>query len=293
MSRGLVCGIASFVMWGLFPVYFKAISGSATEVLAYRVVFASVFAFIFIKFIGKMTSLKKIVFNKEMFKTLSLAGFFVTLNWGIYIYAVTNEQILAASIGQLINPLFFMLLGAIFLKEKLTNRSKFAIFLVFVAIAIQVIAHGSLPIVSIALPAVFACYGLIKKKVHAPALEGLFVETLWITPLFLIYIFFIEANGSGNFGFDLNGALLIGAGLATLLPLITFSIATNELNFITIGFLQYITPTMTILFGIFVYKEPVNLIRLVSFTIIWVAVIITTIDSIQNRKKEIDEASDI
>lgn len=284
MSKGLICGIASFVMWGLFPVYFKAITGSASEVLAYRVVFASVFVIIFIKFSGGIVNLKKIILNKEMFKTLSLAGFFVTLNWGIYIYAVTHGEILAASIGQLINPLFFMLLGAIFLKEKLSNPVKFAIFLVFLAISIQIIAYRSLPVISIMLPASFAVYGLIKKKIHAPTLEGLFVETFWLVPLFLIYIFFIEIDGTGNFGLNLNGLLLIGAGLATLLPLITFSIATNELNLTTIGFLQYITPTMTILFGIFVYGEEINLIRLISFAIIWIAVIITTIDTIKGKK---------
>ncbi|QKF64479.1 EamA family transporter RarD [Campylobacter corcagiensis] len=284
MNKGLFYGIASFVMWGLFPVYFKAIQGSSSEVLAYRVVFASIFVLIFIKFSSKMTSLKKILLNKEIFKTLSLAGFFVTLNWGIYIYAVTNGQILAASIGQLINPLFFMLLGAIFLKEKLSKPTKFAIFLVFVAIMIQVVANRALPFVSLALPAAFAIYGLIKKKVHAPALEGLFVETLAMVPLFLAYIFYIEFKGVGNFSFDLNGILLIGAGLATLLPLITFSFATNELNLTTIGFLQYITPTLTIIFGIFVYGEEINLVRLVSFAIIWIAVIITTIDSIKGKK---------
>ncbi|NLY04240.1 MAG: EamA family transporter RarD [Campylobacter sp.] len=293
MNKALLCGIAAFVMWGLFPPYFKTITGSALEVLAYRVVFASFFSFVFIKATRRTKNLERVISDRQTFYRLSLAGFFVTLNWGIFIYAVTHEQILAASIGQLINPLFFMLLGAIFLKEKLSQTVKFAIFLVFIAIIIEVVAYGSLPIISISLPAVFAIYGLIKKRVHAPALEGLFVETLWLVPFFLIYIFFIEIKGVGNFGFDLNGAFLIGAGFTTFLPLIAFSVATNELKLTTIGFLQYITPSMTIFFGIFIYHEPINLIRIISFVIIWVAVVITTLDSVKGYKKDRDEISDI
>ena len=281
MSKGLIYGISSFVMWGLFPLYFKSINAGAVEMLAYRVIFASVFGLIFIVISGRTASLKRLISNKEIFKTLSLAGLFVTLNWGVFIYAVANNQILEASMGQLINPLFFMLLGAIFLKEKISNLVKFAIFLVFLAILIQVIYHGSLPVVSIVLPAAFAIYGLIKKRAHAPVIESLFIETLWIVPFFIIYLFFIEFKGLGNFGFNLNGLLLIGAGLATLLPLITFNAAANELKLTTIGFLHYITPTITIFFGACVYGEEIDLIKIISFIIIWVAVLITTYDGIK------------
>ena len=226
--------------------------------------------------LNKTTSLKRILYDKKTFKNLSLAGIFVTLNWGIFIYAVSNDQILEASIGQLVNPLFFMLLGAIFLKEKISNLVKFSIFLVFVAILIQFIYHGSLPVISIVLPVAFAVYGLIKKRANTPVLESLFVETILIVPFFIAYIVFIEVKGAGNFSFGLNGLLLIGAGLATLLPLITFNAATNLLNFTTIGFLQYITPTMTIFFGIFLYNEPVDIVKVISFILIWIAVLITT-----------------
>lgn len=285
MSQGLIYGILSFVMWGLFPVYFKNVSGGAVEILAYRVIFASIFGIIFIIFSKKTESLKKLIYDKQKFKTLSLAGLFVSLNWGIYIYAVTHEKILEASIGQLINPLFFMLIGSIFLKEKISNLVKFAIFLVFIAIMIQVVAHGSLPIIAITLPGSFAIYGLIKKRIHVPVLESLFIETLWLTFLFIIYIFFLEFKGFGNFTFGLNGVLLVGAGLATLVPLITFNLATKQLNLTTIGFLQYLTPTLTIFFGYFVYHEPIDLVRFVSYIIIWIAVIITTFDSVRNHNK--------
>ncbi|WP_195836269.1 EamA family transporter RarD [Campylobacter portucalensis] len=285
MSKELFLGILSFVLWGLFPIYFKSISADSIEILAYRVIFASIFGFMFIVLFKKNSSLKRIFYNKTIFLKLSLAGFFVTLNWGIYIYAVTNNQILEASIGQIINPLFFMLFGAIFLKEKISNLAKFSIFLIFIAIGIEIFANRSFSVVSIALPAAFAIYGLIKKKIQTPILESLFCETICLVPICVLYLFFIEFKGMGNFELNLNGILLIGAGLATLVPLITFNAATRTLNLATIGFLQYITPTITICFGIFIYEERVDLVKIISFLIIWIAVLINTFDSIKTKPK--------
>lgn len=277
---GLMTGISTFVMWGLFPIYFKLLQDlSAVEILAHRMFWSMIFVFLFILFSKKFHSLKRYLLNKKVVLTLTLSGIFVSLNWGIYIYAVNSNQVLEASLGYFINPLMYMILGAVFFKEIPSKLGKVAIFIVFLAILIQVVALGKLPLISILLPTLFAIYGLIKKKLMVPSLEGLFIETFLLSILAFCYILFIQNNGSGHFDFGKIGLLLTFSGFVTVLPLITFNIAATRLKFSTVGFLQYISPTMTTTLAIFLYKEEFSIYKLISFVLIWISIALVTIDS--------------
>ncbi|NLK67336.1 MAG: EamA family transporter RarD [Campylobacteraceae bacterium] len=276
---GMIYGILTFVMWGLFPIYFKALSSvNATEILAHRMFWSCVFVFLFLVFTNSLKSLKRYILNKKIFLTLSLSGVFVSLNWGIYIYAVNTDRILDASLGYFINPLMYIILGAIFFKEMPSKFGKIAIFIVFLAIAIQIIGLGKLPLISLLLPTLFAIYGLIKKKLAVPSMESLFIETFLLSILAFFYILFIEAKGIGSFKLDKTGVLLIFSGLVTILPLLTFNSAAIRLKFSTIGFLQYISPSMTTLLAIFVYNEEFSLYKIISFVLIWISIILITFD---------------
>ncbi|EPH08017.1 protein RarD [Campylobacter ureolyticus ACS-301-V-Sch3b] len=282
---GFIAGISTFVMWGLFPLYFKLLRNvSAVEILAHRIFWSFVFVFFFILFSKKISSLKRYILNKKVVLTLTISGIFVSLNWGIYIYAVNSNQILEASLGYFINPLMYIILGMIFFKEIPSNLGKIAIFVVFLAILIQVISLGKLPFISLILPTLFALYGLIKKKLNVGSLEGLFIETFLLSILAFCYILIIQNNATGHFDFGKTGFLLALSGCVTVLPLITFNIAAVRLKFSTIGFLQYISPTMTTMLAIFLYKEDFSIYKLISFALIWLSIALITIDSYKNNK---------
>lgn len=282
---GFIAGISTFVMWGLFPLYFKLLQNvSAVEILAHRIFWSFVFVFLFILFSKRLQSLKRYLLNKKILLTLTFSGIFVSLNWGIYIYAVNSNQVLEASLGYFINPLMYIILGMIFFKEIPSNLGKIAIFIVFLAIFIQVITLGKLPLISILLPTLFALYGLIKKKLMVPSLEGLFIETFFLSILAFCYILFMQNSENGHFNFDKTGFLLALSGCVTVLPLITFNIAAVRLKFSTIGFLQYISPTMTTMLAIFLYKEDFSIYKLITFALIWLSIALITIDGYKNNK---------
>ncbi|CZE50285.1 EamA family transporter RarD [Campylobacter geochelonis] len=283
---GLFYGVASFTMWGLFPVYFKLLSNvGATEGLAHRLFWSVIFLYFFIVFTHKTKSLTRILHKRKLVKKLLISGVFITLNWGIYIYAVFSSQILEASLGQLINPLFFMFLGAIFLKERLNLAAKISIFIVFVAIAIQIYALGKIPFISIFLPASFAIYGLLKKRLQIPPMEGLFIETMMFLPLTLGYVIYLEFSGVGSFTHGYTWLLLILSGLVTIVPMITFNIAAKHLSLSTLGFLQYTTPTIGVFLAVLAYGEHLNNAKIASFILIWISIAIVSFDSYHRHKK--------
>ncbi|MBO7369510.1 MAG: EamA family transporter RarD [Campylobacter sp.] len=284
-TTALILGISTFLMWGIFPIYFKMLEqASALEVLAHRIIWSVVFLLIFIKYKNRIRNLQEIFHNKKTLKTLFITGLFIASNWGIYIYAVNSDQILESGLGYFINPLFSMLLGAIFLKERLNLAGKISVFLVFIAIAIQIYSLGKLPFISIILPASFAIYGLLKKKLAVPSMEGLFVETMLLFPFALLYGLFLCGSGSAEFGLNHLAPIFIFSGIVTVLPLITFNLAAQKLSLSTLGFMQYISPTMQILIAVFMYGENLDFYKIISFIIIWIGIAIVSIDNLKGAK---------
>ncbi|WP_163280258.1 EamA family transporter RarD [Campylobacter fetus] len=283
-KKGLVLGISTFAMWGVSPIFFKIIdSVGAVEILAHRIIWSAVILFILLKFRNKIINVKRLLKIKKVALTLFVTGILIASNWGIYIYAINQNQILATSLGYFINPLFSILLGAIILKEQLNTTLKISIFIVFIAICIQIYSLGSLPFISLALPLFFALYGLIRKKVSIPTFEGLFIETLLLVPIALIYILYLWFNSHSKFGFELNGLLLFLSGFITIIPLLTFNASTKYLKLSTIGFLQYISPSLSLLIAIFMYNETLDSYKLISFILIWISLVIAGISGLWRK----------
>nr|MBP3724604.1 EamA family transporter RarD [Campylobacter sp.] len=285
-QKGLALALATFIMWGIFPIYFKSIEHvGALQVLSHRIIWSFFLLFLFLYFFKKLKNVKRLLKIKKVTLNLLLTGLLISSNWGIYIYAVNLNHILEASLGYFINPLFSILLGAIFLKEKLNLAAKISIFIVFIAIFVQIYALGRLPFVSLILPFSFALYGLIRKKLSVPSFEGLFIETMLILPFALIFLTYLGLNGMSEFKPNLNGILLFFSGLVTILPLLTFTASTKFLPLSTIGFMQYISPSLSMMVAVFIYGEELSLYKIISFALIWTSLLIVAINGIKHERK--------
>ena len=283
-QKGFILALATFIMWGVFPVFFKFIQGiSATEVLAHRIIWSSVILFIVLIVTKKLTSLKRIAKIKKVILTLAITGILIASNWGIFIYAINQNEILATSLGYFINPLFSILLGAIILKEELSWALKLSIFIVFIAIGVQIYSLGKLPFISIMLPLSFALYGLLRKRLGVRTFEGLFIETMILSPFALIYLIYLSLVSNSEFGLNFNGIMLFLSGFITILPLLTFNASTKYLKLSTIGFLQYISPTLSMLIAVFVYNETLDLYKIISFVLIWISLAIAAISNLRRK----------
>lgn len=283
-QKGFILALTTFIMWGVFPVFFKFIQGiSATEVLAHRIIWSSVILFIVLIVTKKLTSLKRIAKIKKVTLTLAITGALIASNWGVFIYAINQNEILATSLGYFINPLFSILLGAIILKEELSPALKLSIFIVFIAIGVQIYAIGNLPLISIILPLSFALYGLLRKRLGVRTFEGLFIETIILTPFALLYLLYLAINNSSEFGINFNGIMLFLSGFVTILPLLTFNASTKYLKLSTIGFLQYISPTLSMVIAVFIYNETLDFYKIISFALIWISLAIATISNLRRK----------
>lgn len=283
-TKGLMLAFATFFMWGVFPIFFKLIKDvDAVQILAHRVVWSFLLLLVFLCFTHRLKNVVRLLSTPKIALTLLCTGLLISTNWGIYIYAVNSDQILATSLGYFINPLFSVLLGALFLHERLSAAAKFSLLLAFAAIGVQIYALGRLPIISLVLPLSFAFYGLIRKKVKVPSFEGLFCETTLMLLPALAFLIYCALKGSGAFGFNVSGALLFASGLITILPLLTFAVSTQYLPLSTIGFMQYISPSMSMLIAVFIYGEELEAYKILSFSLIWFGLAVVGLDSLRRK----------
>ena len=283
-TKGLMLAFATFFMWGVFPIFFKLIKDvDAVQILAHRVVWSFLLLLVFLCFMHRLKNVARLLSTPKIALTLLCTGLLISTNWGIYIYAVNSDQILATSLGYFINPLFSVLLGALFLRERLSAAAKFSLLLAFAAIGVQIYALGRLPIISLVLPLSFAFYGLIRKKVKVPSFEGLFCETALMLLPALAFLIYCALKGSGAFGFSASGALLFASGLITILPLLTFAVSTQHLPLSTIGFMQYISPSMSMLIAVFIYGEELETYKILSFSLIWFGLAVVGLDGLRRK----------
>lgn len=283
-QKGFILALATFIMWGVFPIFFKFIEGiAATEVLAHRIIWSALILLVILIITKRLNSVKRIAKIKKVTLTLTITGALIASNWGVFIYAINQNEILATSLGYFINPLFSILLGAIILKEELSPALKLSIFIVFIAIGVQIYAIGNLPLISIILPLSFALYGLLRKKLGVRTFEGLFIETIILTPFALLYLLYLAINNSSEFGINFNGIMLFLSGFVTILPLLTFNASTKYLKLSTIGFLQYISPTLSMIIAVFIYNETLDFYKIISFALIWISLAIATISNLRRK----------
>ena len=285
-KAGLIAGICAYVFWGFLPVYFKLTHAvPALEILAHRVVWAVPFGLFIILLRRQWGEVKAAFKNPKTLGYLTLAALFIALNWGIYIWAVQQDQIFQASLGYYINPLLFVLIGVAFLGETLRKLQIFAVILATIGVAILTIYGGKFPWISLTLAVSFTIYGLIRKKIAIGAMPGLFVETIVLLAPALGYLIWLGAQGDLVFGHTTTGmnALLILAGPITVIPLAAFAFAARRLRLSTIGFLQFIGPSLQFMTGIY-YGEKLSPAYLLCFAFIWGAVILFAWDAATRRK---------
>ncbi|MDR2825629.1 MAG: EamA family transporter RarD [Deltaproteobacteria bacterium] len=286
-SLGLMSAIGAFGMWGVLPVYWKQLSFiEPVIILIHRFFWSFIFLTALLLKAKNLRSTLALLKNKRHALIILLRSILLAFNWGIFIWAVNNNHIIETSLGYFLNPLLNTLFGIIFFRERPDFLQKLAIFLAFTGVSVQTILFGSVPIIALSLASLFAAYGAIRKKDNMPATEGLFLETTLLLPLVLVALIWFILKGS--IGFDrglVAGLLIVAAGPLTSIPLIMFAYSTQRLNLTTVGLAQYISPTLTLLTGTFIYNEQLGQGQIVSFIFIWAALLIYSFESIRLYKR--------
>lgn len=283
---GQLYAVMAFLFWGgVSPIYFKEVSEiEPFLVLLYRVIFSVITLFPFFFFKKEFQSFLGVIKDFKRVKYLFISTIVVSTNWLIFIWAITNERILEASLGYYINPLVNVLLGFIFFSERMTRNQYIAISIALFAVFYQFLALGYIPIVSIALAVTFGIYGMVRKKVNVGSITGLFVEVLLLLPFSLGYLIYMDIGSTIAF-FESSSLYLTFmislSGLVTVIPLLLFNGAATRMKLTTLGFFQYIGPTVAFLVAVFIYNEEFNFDKLVSFVLIWIALIFFSLDSIK------------
>ncbi len=286
---GIIAGILAFASWGFLPVYWKALgSVPALELLAHRIFWSLVMLLIYTRLKTSGEKLISPVLNRRSLTALLSASLVIATNWLVYVWAVTHNRVLEASLGYFITPLFNVLLGAVVLKENLSGRRKLAVLLATVGVVNQIIVVGSTPWVALLLALSFGSYGLIKKKINAGAFTGLTRETMLLSIPAVGYLFYLESGGNGSL-FHSSGyisILLIGSGLVTALPLLLFTRAVRSLPLSTVGFIQYLAPTCMFFLGVVVYNESFTTIEMVTFGFIWSGLLLYSSENYRVARKQ-------
>ncbi|WP_016838049.1 EamA family transporter RarD [Ureibacillus thermosphaericus] len=291
--KGMISAMAAYIIWGFFPVYWKLLEHvNSIEILLNRIIWSFIFTTIFIFIIGQKSKLiedlKWLWQEKKTFFLLLLASFVISCNWFLYIWAVTNEHVVETSLGYYINPLITVLLGLFLFKEQLSKAQIVAVFIAFIGVALMTIRYGKIPWVALGLACSFAVYGALKKKIQLDATRGLAIETLFILPFALVYYgFLMFTNNTSFLQFDWKtDVFLMLGGLVTAYPLILFAKGAQALPQSILGFIQYFSPTIILILGTVVYKEPFTNIELISFGFIWLAILLFSLSTVlENRKK--------
>lgn len=277
---GIIYGVGAYVIWGSLPIYWRWLErASAFEILANRGIWSLVVCLLFLAFQQQLRSTFRLIKNYKTFFTLALSSFLLTLNWGIYIWSVSVDRVVEASLGYYMTPLVVVFFGVFILKEKLRIAQKLSLTLAAIGVAILTIAFGQLPLVAFGLALSWGTYSLIKKRLDAGSLETLSVEMLFALIPSGIYMFYLFSNNQAEFGSELWFSLIVmTTGLVTIIPLLMFNSAATTLPLTLLGLLGYINPTIMFLIGFIVFHEPLTFSKIFGFIFIWSALILLGID---------------
>ncbi len=285
--KGVAYGVAAYGMWGLIPIYFKALSGvPALEILAHRIVWSVVLLVPLVLLRGQWSEFRRVISSKKTLATLVLTTVLIAVNWYLFIWAVEHDRVLEASLGYFINPLINVMLGMVFLGEKLSRPAAAAVVLAGLGVTVQVVMVGELPWIALALAFSFGLYGLLRKTAAVGAVVGLAVETSFLMLPAVGYLVWLRRTGglylgSGEPSIDF---LLVLAGAVTAVPLLCFTSAARLLPLTTLGFLQYLAPSGQFLLAVLAYGEVLNPGRIITFICIWLALAIFTADQVRRSK---------
>ena len=272
-NKGLLFGVSAYLIWGLLPLYWKLVEDAgAYEILAHRGIWSLLLCIFLLTIRKQIKSAFQMVRSSRTLSLLLLASGLLTVNWGVYIWSVTVNRVVEAALGYYITPLINVTFGVFLLREKLRKLQWTAVGLAAIGVVILTVGYGALPWIALVLSISWGSYSVIKKSLNLGALETLSVETFFAFFPNLIYLILIERNGTAEFGSNLTTSLLLfGAGAATVVPLLLFNGSTTRLPLSTVGLLQYITPTIMFLIGIFINNEDISTTKIAGFFFIWIA----------------------
>jgi chloramphenicol-sensitive protein RarD len=285
-SLGLLFGFSSYVLWGLFPLYWPLLEpANPLEIVSHRAVWTLVFCLIILSLSKQIHSTLQVMKNPRTMAALLLSTLLVSINWITYIWAVNNDHVVEAALGYYINPLIIIAFGVILLREKMRPLQWVAVAIAAIGVLVLTIDYGRLPWIAISIALSWGSYGLVKKKLNLGALEGLAIETLISFIPYLGYLIYLGNQGTGQFGHSPGlTLLLISAGAVTAIPLLLFNGSTTRLPYSTIGLLQYVTPTIQFSIGVWLRHEEMPAARWAGFVIIWCALIALGIDLVRSSR---------
>jgi len=291
---GIFLGLAAYLIWGLMPLYFKLLAGvSAPEIVAHRILWSLVFLGVLVALWRRWGKIRAALATGKVLATLFVTAILIAVNWLVYIYAVVSGHVLEGSLGYYLNPLVNVLFGVVLLKEKLSRAQIFACLLAAAGVAVMAAGAGAGLWISITLAISFASYGFLRKIVAVDALEGLWVETAILAPVALCYVVWLQQGGGGEFGrlglaTDL---LLVLGGAVTAIPLLLFTAAARRLPYSTLGFLQYVAPSLQFLLAVLVFGEPLTRAHAICFGAIWAALAIFSFEGWRGARNRVNLAA--
>jgi len=286
MNKGIWYAIGAYTMWGLFPVYWKWLHDvPALQVIGHRIGWSFLMLVVVILATRQWTKFRSTLTPRVLGVYLS-AGLLLSANWLIYVWGVNAGHIVETSLGYFINPLLSVLLGMIFLRERLRTAQWFPIGLAALGVIYLTYAYGSLPWIALSLAFTFGVYGLVKKLSPLGSLYGLTLETGLVFLPAVGYLVFVEGVGTGAFGHAgfVSDLLMVGSGVVTIIPLLMFASAARRIPLTMIGILQYIAPTLQFLLGVLLYKEPFSTSQLIGFSMVWIALIVFWVEGALARR---------
>ncbi len=281
---GILLGLGAYLMWGLFPLYFRLLEAAgAVEIVLHRIVWSLLACAILVTAVRGWRTVRAL--TGRQVAVLAAAASVLSINWGVFIWAVNSAQVVETSLGYFINPLVSVLLGVVLLGERLRRAQWAAVGIAATAVGVLTYDYGRPPWIAIALAASFGSYGLIKNRVGrgVGALPGLTVETAVLAPVALAGLVWLQVAGRSTFTAEGPGLtlLLMASGVLTALPLLLFAGAARRVPLSTIGLLQYITPVMQLLIGVLVFGEPMPPLRLAGFALVWLALVVFSVDGLR------------
>jgi chloramphenicol-sensitive protein RarD len=282
MNKGIWNGLAAYALWGLFPIYWKLLQEvSALQVIGHRIGWSFILLIAVILLTRQWKDFRAAALAPNVIGIYAAAGVLLTINWLIYVWGVNSGFIVETSLGYFINPLISVLLGVLFLRERLRTIQWIAVGLAAAGVLYLTITYGRPPWIALSLAFSFGIYGLVKKVAPLGSLYGLTLETALVFPFALIYLAFVQSTGTSAFLHQgvLTDILLIATGIVTSIPLLMFASAARQIPLTMIGVLQYIAPTLQFLIGVFLYHEPFDQSRFIGFSLVWLALIIFWVEN--------------
>lgn len=288
MNRSSLNVLGCYILWGLLPIFWKLLAGvNSAYVLAQRIVFSCVFCLAVILIRKNGGEIGRIIKNKSERRMFFLCGILISINWGVYILTVAMGRILEASLAYYMNPLFSVLIGAIFFKERLSRVQWASVALAFAGVMFSVIRYGEVPYLAIIIGLSFALYGALKKGIKADSETSICMETMAVLPIALVFIAYAQFSGFTTFSSltTAEALLLIATGPITSIPLMLFAKGIKGTSIVTSGILMYINPTLQLLVGVFIYNEAFTQTNAITFAFVCAAVILFVFDSLRKHKK--------